>query len=305
VPTLGGVAIAIAIAISLGLGALMGIEWYPLLAAAAWPFAALLIGTLTIAIAGIWDDVRGLSAAQKLLFELIAALIALGGGFHFSAVTNPFSNSAWNLAWLGDVATVAWILLATNAVNLIDGLDGLATGVALIAALTLMVCSAAFQRPDAVVAFAVLAGALAGFLPYNFNPASIFLGDSGRLLIGYLLSVMSIHSLQKGTATVVIVVPMLALGLPILETSVTVLRRLVVSGVASVFRADRDHIHHRLVGYGFTQRHAVIILYAAGVVLGGLAYLAVTTRGTFDAVIVALVAIAMLLAVRLLGYTRR
>src|SRR4029079_14963798 len=172
------------------------------------------------------------------------------------------------------LVTVVWIVSITNAFNLIDGLDGLETGVAVLASATLLAISLSEGRADAACLWATLGGALVGFLRYNFNPASIFLGDSGSLLLGYLFAVLSIQSLQKGAAAVVVVAPLLALGLPIMEVVLTFLRRTLESGLGSVVRGDREHIHDRLVARGMTHRGAVLTLYVVCAAFGGLAFLA-------------------------------
>jgi UDP-GlcNAc:undecaprenyl-phosphate GlcNAc-1-phosphate transferase len=161
------------------------------------------------------------------------------------------------------------------------------------------------ERPDAAVLSATLAGALAGFLRFNFSPASIFLGDSGSLLLGYVLSVLSIQSLQKGATAVVIVVPILALGFPIIETVVTIVRRALIEGLASLFRADREHIHDRLLRLGMTQRRAVLLLYGVCAVFGMLAFLSVTVWRVSNAALLAVVALLTFAGVRRLGYRRR
>jgi len=216
--------------------------------------------------------------------------------------------------------TLLWVVGITNAFNLIDGLDGLAAGVALIAAGTLFVVSLAGGRAEVAAVAAALAGALAGFLYHNFNPASVFLGDSGSLLVGYVLSVLSIQAAQKGATAVVILVPILALGLPIMDTLLAMIRRVLgalhvvqldserneyrflVVGSASVFRADREHIHHRLLSMGLTHRRAVLLLYGVCVALGLLAFLAVRARGSDTALLVGIVAVASYAGIRKLGY---
>jgi len=146
------------------------------------------------------------------------------------------------------------------------------------------------------------AGALLGFLRYNFHPASIFLGDSGSQLLGYTLSLLSIQGLQKGATTVVIIVPILALGLPLLDTAVAILRRFLVAGFVAVFRADREHIHHRLVAMGMTQRRAVLVLYGVCLAFGVVAFLSVVARGPLKGVLLAGVIIAIVVGIRFLGY---
>lgn len=305
VPRLGGVALLIAGAGALLLAHAAGTGVLELLAAHGWRLGWLGSGALLIVLLGGVDDVRGLGPLTKLAWQTVAALIAVAGGFGFDALSNPLGGGVIGLGPLGGLLSVAWILVVTNAFNLIDGLDGLAAGTGLIAAATLFLVALAEGRPDAAAMAALLAGVLTGFLRFNLAPASIFLGDAGSLLLGYLLSVLSIQSLQKGPTAVVILVPILTLGLPILEAAVTVARRWLVAGIASVFRADREHIHHRLLALGMTQRRAVLLLWAVCAAFGALALLAIGSRALGNAVIVGGVALLAAIALRRLGYRRR
>jgi UDP-GlcNAc:undecaprenyl-phosphate GlcNAc-1-phosphate transferase len=305
VPRLGGLALFVAAAGAVLLAPWFGIDLGGTLATYGWNVPSLVLGTLIVLGLGVADDIRGVPPLAKILIQTLAATVALQGGYGFSAVTNPFTGGHVWLSSFGAVITLLWIVGITNAFNLIDGLDGLAAGTGLIAAITLFLVSLVQARPDSAFLAIALAGALAGFLRFNFSPASIFLGDSGSLLIGYLLSVLSIQSLQKGTTAVVILVPILTLGLPIIETSVTVARRALVVGIASVFQADQAHIHHRLLALGMTHRRAVLVLYGVCAGLGALAFLAVTARGVANAAIVAGVAGATYAAIRKLGYRVR
>lgn len=305
VPRLGGVAVLVAGALALAFAPLLGVPALDLLAARGWHLGWLLAGILLVTTAGIVDDIRGLEPLPKLGWQSAAAAMAIAGGYGLRGATNPFTGGFIEFGAAGGLATLVWILVITNAVNLIDGLDGLAAGVAMIASATLLVVAVSEDRVDAACLWATLLGALAGFLRYNFNPASIFLGDSGSLLIGYLLAVLSLQSLQKGATAVVVLVPLLALGLPIMEVVLTLIRRTLVTGLASIFRADRQHIHHRLVATGMTQRRAVLTLYAVGVTFSALAFLAVVVQGPMNAVVVGVTALATAAGIRALGYRRK
>jgi UDP-GlcNAc:undecaprenyl-phosphate GlcNAc-1-phosphate transferase len=301
-PTLGGVALtASALATLFVLQALSGSAAL-LLREHGWNLQALLLGTLVILVIGVADDARGLSASVKLLGQVTAGAIAIAGGYGFSAVTNPFTGGYWEFGWFGNVLSLLWIIGITNAFNLIDGLDGLATGVALIAAATISLIALLQGRPDTALLAFVLVGVLAGFLCHNFPPASIFLGDSGALLLGYTLSLLSIQGLQKGTTAIVTLVPILALGLPIMDMLVTMWRRFLVAGVSAVFRADQEHMHHRLVSMGLTHRRAVLLLYAVCLLFAAFAFLSLVARGPGNAVLVGIVAVASYLGIRRLGY---
>jgi UDP-N-acetylmuramyl pentapeptide phosphotransferase/UDP-N-acetylglucosamine-1-phosphate transferase len=193
-----------------------------------------------------------------------------------------------------------WVIGVTNALNLIDGLDGLAAGVGLIVAGTLALISFTTGRSDVALLAGILAGALVGFLYFNFNPATIFLGDSGSLFLGYALAVLSLESAHKGATAVLVFAPILALGVPLMDTTLTVLRRLLSSG--SLMQPDRHHIHHRLIALGLSHRRAVLVLYGA-CLLGNVAAVFSVRAATRDTALVAVaVALATFLGVRKLRY---
>lgn len=305
IPTLGGLAVAGSL-----LGALLLVDQLyggglgEFLSGYGWRLRHFLLGAAIVLAAGVLDDAFGLSPAVKVVLQIIAATVALIGGYGVSAITNPLTGGIISLGVFGGVLTVAWIVAVTNAFNLIDGLDGLAAGVGLIASLSIVMIAQVEARPDAAIVASAFAGALFGFLRYNFHPASIFLGDSGSQLLGYSLSLLSIQGLQKGATTVVIIVPILALGLPLLDTLVAILRRFLVAGFAAIFRADREHIHHRLVAMGMTHRRAVLLLYAVCSLFGVVAFLAVVARGPLKGILLAAVALATFAGVRWLGYSK-
>jgi UDP-GlcNAc:undecaprenyl-phosphate GlcNAc-1-phosphate transferase len=272
-----------------------------LLAQYGWQWRHFLLGAGIILAAGVADDAYSLPPAAKLAIQAVAAIVALAGGYGVHAITNPVTGGYIGLGMFGSLLTAAWIVAVTNAFNLIDGLDGLAAGVALIAAVSIILIAQVEMRPDAALLASAFAGALLGFLRYNFHPASIFLGDSGSQLLGYSLSLLSIQGLQKGATTVVIIVPILALGLPLLDTMVAILRRFLVAGFAAIFRADREHIHHRLVAIGMTQRRAVLVLYCVCALFGAVAFLSVVARGPFKGLLLGAVVVATVAGIRFLG----
>ncbi len=297
-PQLGGIAVALSFGVTLSASMALSSDLPGQLLGGGMGLFLIAVAALMVLVLGVVDDVHDLSPIVKLLFETLAATIVVFAGYGFVAVSNPISGGTVDLGWAGPLATVAWIVLITNAFNLIDGLDGLAAGVALIATLTLTGIAAIEGRFDAVLVWAVLAGSLLGFMPYNLPPASIFLGDSGSLLLGFAMAVLSIQSLQKGATTVVLAVPVLALGLPLSDTAHAVLRRWLGAGVAAIARPDRDHVHHRLLRLGFSERRALLILYSICLVFSVLAFLAVVARGPFGALLVAFAAMATLGATR-------
>ncbi len=231
----------------------------------------MLLGAVIIVVLGVLDDKYALPAKPKFLVQIVAALIAVLAGNRIEVLSNPniFSdNPVWQLGWLSYPVTVIWIVAITNAVNLIDGLDGLACGVSTISAATMLVI--ALQKNvselDVAVMMAALVGACIGFLPYNFNPAKIFMGDTGSTFLGYIMATVSVNGMFKQYAFISFVVPFLMLGLPIFDVCFAVVRR--VSHGQSPMQPDRGHVHHRLIDMGFSQKQAVGVLYVISAILG-------------------------------------
>lgn len=257
----------------------------------------IIAGATIIVIEGIIDDIKVLKPWQKLVFQFAAALCLLCSGIKIDNITNPFDkiDLSLGLGLLSYPLTILWVVGITNALNLIDGLDGLAAGIALISAITIFIISILFQRTEAAVFTCILSGAILGFLPYNFNPASIFMGETGAALLGFLLAAISMEGAIKSATAFAITVPILALGLPIYDTLFAMIRR-KVNG-KPIMEGDRGHLHHRLLDLGLTQRQAVIIMYLISAILGGIAIIAMqidTVRSyfLFITVILFIVAIA-------------
>jgi UDP-GlcNAc:undecaprenyl-phosphate GlcNAc-1-phosphate transferase len=226
--------------------------------------AGIVVGTSLLFVTGLVDDIRGLTPLSKLLVQLLAASIAYFLGFQVLRIGfGP--EFGIDLGWLSLPVTLIWIVGVTNAFNLIDGLDGLATGVALVALSTTAVAAQMLGNTEVVVVCLALIGALIGFLRYNFNPARIFLGDSGSLFIGFLLAILSVHGSMKSATAVLVLVPLSALALPLLDTTLAIGRRWL-RGVP-LSSADSRHIHHRLLAIGFTHRASVILLYCVAALL--------------------------------------
>ncbi len=227
------------------------------------PTMGILIGSLIMVTIGVIDDMRDLNAKIKLVFQIIAALIVIYFGIEVSYIANPFSN--WfgpkyiNLGLWSIPLTIVWIVGVTNAVNLIDGLDGLAVGVSSIASVALLSLTILSKNLNVAIIIAALAGAGFGFLPYNFNPAKIFMGDTGSTFLGFVLACISIQGLMKMYALISFAVPVLILGLPIFDTVFAILRR--IAKKKPIMSPDRGHLHHRLIDMGFSQRQTVTILY--------------------------------------------
>ena len=237
-----------------------------------WEIIGILLGALIIVALGVFDDRNPLPAVFKFCVQILAALIPVMFGVKIEFFTNPnlFSASEyWVLGGISIPITVLWIVGLTNAVNLIDGLDGLAAGVASISSLCLVIIALLVSDYNIAVLTACLAGACFGFLPYNFNPAKIFMGDSGSTFLGYMLACISIEGVFKGYAVVSFAVPLLIVALPLFDTSTAILRRL--KNKKPIMSPDRGHIHHRLIDMGFSQKQAVLILYAISALMGATA----------------------------------
>ena len=245
----------------------------------------MLMGGVIIVILGIFDDIFALPALPKLLVQIGAALVAVLHGNVIQVLSNPnifSSDPYWDLGFLSVPITVVWIVGITNAVNLIDGLDGLACGVSTISSMTLMVIALLVAEPDVAILTAALAGGCIGFLPYNLNPAKIFMGDTGSTFLGFILAVVSIQGLFKFYAIISFAVPFLMLGLPIFDTCFAIIRRLAKG--QSPMAPDRGHIHHRLIDMGFSQKQAVATLYVISAILG-LSAVVLTTIGVLRAML--------------------
>jgi len=267
---------------------------------------------------GIVDDFRRLPPAFKFLVQVIAGLIVALFCYKVEAVSLPFGTLRLGI-WAIPL-TVFWIVAVINAINLLDGLDGLASGTAFIVCITMFAISLVGQNIGVALVSFIFAGSILGFLRYNFHPASIFLGDSGAYFLGFNLALLSLQSSLKGTTTFAILIPVLALGLPMMDTSLAMVRRLLKSlhimevdreknmikffylDGWSMFRADRGHIHHRLLDMGFTQKKAVILLYAVSAILGGLVLSSVYLRSFNHALLITAVGIAAYVGIRKLGY---
>jgi UDP-GlcNAc:undecaprenyl-phosphate/decaprenyl-phosphate GlcNAc-1-phosphate transferase len=256
----------------------------------------IIVGGGLIVIIGLIDDMRGLSASVKLLGQITASVIAVYFGAKILLVSTPFSHLIMLGAWAPFV-TIMWMVAITNAMNLIDGLDGLASGITAIAAATLSVVALKMGQSDSALILIALTGASLGFLRYNFYPASIFLGDSGSLFLGFMLAAASIVGVLKSTLVIALIVPVIVLGIPIYDTASAIIRRAIAR--RSIFEADKKHIHHRLLNVGFNQRQVVLIIYMACFILS-LAALAFTIFENYQTLIfLSLLVVAGILALDL------
>src|SRR5215471_3737704 len=248
---------------------------------------------------GLIDDFRGLSPYVKFVAQTGAAIILFCNGFGISQLSLLRSHP--HLGWLvGLPLTIFWVVWITNAFNLIDGLDGLAAGCALFSTLVTGVVAILLHNEGILLLTVALAGAIAGFLRYNFNPASIFLGDCGSLLIGFLLSAIALAVTDTAPTVVAVAVPIVSLGLPILDVAVAVLRRFL--SCKRLFDADREHIHHKLLGMGISHRQAVLVLYGVSACFGLLSLFLLHPAGAFVTAVLMVVAIGVPMGVQKLHY---
>jgi UDP-GlcNAc:undecaprenyl-phosphate GlcNAc-1-phosphate transferase len=277
IPRLGGIAVVLGFFIPLG--ALFFTESYVASIFYEQPqrIIGLMGGGLIIALLGAWDDIRGVRPRTKLAIQALAALFAYACGYRIEGMLLPLLGTV-HLGWLSIPATCFWFVAIINALNLIDGLDGLAGGVAFFACVGNFVMGYIGDAYMVMLLSATLGGAIVGFLVFNFNPASIFMGDSGSMFLGFVLAATSLlGALVKNTTVVAIVVPVMVLGLPIADTAIAMLRRAITR--RPIMTADRGHIHHRLLDLGLTHRHAVLSLYGVCAALTVAAVAASLGRG--------------------------
>lgn len=255
-----------------------------------------LLGAAIIVALGIFDDVLALGAKLKFVVQIVAAAIPVCiSDLQIGLFTNlnPLSDTPFvHLGILAVPVTIIWIVGITNAVNLIDGLDGLAVGVSSIAAITMLAVALLTGNMPIAITMAALAGACIGFMPYNLNPAKIFMGDTGSTFLGYMLATVSIMGLFKFYAVISFAVPFLILGLPIFDTANAIIRR--VAAGRSPMSPDRGHVHHKLIDMGFNQKQAVAILYAISATLG-LTAVVLTSSGEVKAIVLLLAVLAAIL----------
>lgn len=225
----------------------------------------LLAGGTTILIVGIIDDMKSLPAKVKLVGQIIAAIILVLFDIRIEWLTNPFGDMIY-VEYLSIPLTILWVVGLTNTLNLIDGLDGLAAGVSTIASVTILLVAVQQNFWTVAVLTAALAGSALGFLQHNFNPAEIFMGDTGSMFLGYMLAAISVIGTVKSAATIALIVPIVALGLPIMDTAFAIIRR--YSNGQPIFKPDKGHLHHRLLAMGLTQKQAVLLMYVISGCLG-------------------------------------
>ena len=258
IPRLGGLAIFLGILVpSLAFLDLSGV------------MRGILLGAAVATVVGAVDDFRGLSPPVKLFGQVVAASIPAMFDVWIDRFTFPFLGVVELPAWIGVTISILFIVAVMNMVNFLDGLDGLAAGVCAIAGVTYAILALSLGRPNPAILSAVVAGACLGFLRHNFFPARIFMGDSGALCLGFILAAVSIQGLLKTASTVVLLLPLLVLAVPIIDTSFVVARRLKHN--QPIYGADRSHLHHRFLNIGFSQRRAAVTMWLWCATLAGAA----------------------------------
>ncbi len=257
-----------------------------------------LAGAALIFLVGLVDDIKNLSSLTKLIGQILAAFAAYSWGLQITVITVPFTDGL-SLGFLALPATIFWFVLVMNAINLVDGLDGLAAGICLFVCLAMLFVCVVNNRIIEALAFASLAGTLIGFLRYNFNPASIFMGDSGSYFLGYCLAALSIAGFIKGQVATAMLIPIIALGVPLIDTLWTPLRRFVLG--RKMFDPDQGHLHHRLIRLGYTQRRVVLLIYGVTIILGVGAIALVHAQNDAAALILFVLGIGVIFLTRYLG----
>jgi UDP-GlcNAc:undecaprenyl-phosphate GlcNAc-1-phosphate transferase len=299
-PRLGGVAIFLAFLFSSGIACLL--SWLnPRVNFGLSPKALLtiLLPGLVIFLLGLYDDLHPVGPYVKFAVQVVAAVMLFAGGLRILDL--PLLFSGRHLSWyIGLPLTILWVLGITNAFNLIDGLDGLAAGSAFFSTLVVFAVALFSHSSFVSVMTLVLAGAILGFLRYNFNPATIFLGDCGSLFVGFMLSALALQGMQKSPTIVAVAIPVVSFGLPILETTLSVVRRLI-SG-RPVFTGDREHIHHKLLQRGLSQRQVVTILYGVSAVFAMLSLFMLWPTGSTLGLVLAVLGIGIWMGVQHLNY---
>lgn len=292
IPRMGGLAIFAGFLVSVLFFVPLGTE-----------FRSILIGALILVVLGIIDDIMALKPKTKFAGQIIAALIPALSGVSVHGIVNPFVPGQYSTLGIFSIPlTVIWIVGITNAVNFIDGLDGLACGVSAIATVTMFIIAVLFGETYIALMMAALAGACLGFLPYNMNPAKIFMGDTGSMFLGYILATVSIQGLFKFYAVISFAVPFILLGLPIFDTGFAIVRRLLKG--QSPLQADRGHVHHRLIDLGFDQKQSVAILYAFSALMGLTAVILARTNESKLIILAIAVLVCFFLAMSLMSFEK-
>ena len=317
-PLLGGVPIFISFNLTILAGVLLNNTYIKEFILPRWWL--LLVCQIIILAMGITDDILKLKPAIKFSFQIFVGVLMTLFGFGIHSISNPFGENIIHLGILSIPITIVWLVGITNALNLVDGLDGLASGTSIIVGITIFAIAFLNENIGIALVSLALVGAVAGFLKYNFHPAKIFLGDSGSLLLGFLLAVLSIESSSKGATLLAVLAPILALGFPIMDTLLSMIRRFLKSihlvnypneektvrlafiKSFSIFKADKSHVHHQLLKLGFSHRKAVLSLYTLCLILCALAFLSVALKDLNNFILLGAIFLAFAIGIRTLNY---
>lgn len=300
IPRLGGIAIFLSVLIALSVLLFIHNSLTSSLGVARWRFLVVLAPAAFVFLFGVYDDLRGSKAPMKFLVQGLAGALLYTLGGRIEVLSIPFVGSVELPMAVGIGLTILWTVAITNAFNLIDGIDGLAAGAGLFAAFVMVIVSLSLYNPFVTVMALALAGALIGFLRYNFNPASIFLGDSGSLFMGFMLAALSVQGTQKASTVVAIMIPLLAFGVPMVDTGFTMVRRFISR--KPLFEGDREHIHHMLLARGWSQRRVAFVLYGVCGIFGLMAMLFVGASGRNTGLMLFVIGVAVVFAVGRLRY---
>jgi len=301
-PRLGGVAIIAAFILTLLFALIIDVGFRNVFYS---KISSLLIAVFLLVLLGLWDDIRGTKPIIKLFIQGLIALVLFYAGFRIGVFTNPFSGGEIQLPfWISLFLTVFWILGMINAINLIDGLDGLATGVVFIAGLSLLFAGLYLKTPVTVILISILCGSTLGFLFYNFPPAKIFLGDTGSMFLGLILAITGLAGMQyKVVTAAALIIPICALAIPIYDSILAVWRRLL--GKNSVFIADKKHLHHRFLELGLSQRQVAVVIYLATLYFGIIAFMFVLIPNEYALLLLLLLGIGLFVGLRTIGFIER
>ena len=252
------------------------------------------LGVIVLEIFCFFDDWKGIRAYKKLIGQILAALIVTFCGIRIDKIVLSNFDTIINNEALSIIFTVVWIVGITNAINLIDGLDGLSSGICLISCLSLLIIFVMNSSPIiAIILITALAGGIVGFLPFNFNPARTFIGDTGSNFLGFALSIISILGVAKTYTAIVLIAPLIVFALPLFDTVAAIFRRIIkTKSIKGVFKADRQHLHHKIMKRGYTQKQAVFMLYAVSATFGMFAIILLES-GLWKAISFALMVIAI------------
>lgn len=300
VPRVGGLAILLSVLIALLSLPLVDNLVTQSLLRDKWQLLSVFAPALLVTLLGLYDDTKGADARVKFFALIVAGTIFYAMGGRIDHLSLPFFDSIYLPPVVSYLATILWIVGVTNAFNLIDGIDGLAAGAGLFASLVVLGVSLMMGHPHVTVVILCLSGALIGFLRYNFNPASIFLGDSGSLFIGFTLAALSLQGAQKASTAVAIAIPIMAFAVPVIDTTFSMVRRFISR--KPIFQGDREHVHHMLLARGWSQRRTVFVLYGVCAALGLVSLLFVNEASRLTGLILLVVGSAIVLLMGRLRY---